>query len=154
MGGVLFQHVNQTITTKEFKKILEENPDSHMHWMLPDKYFVPKHYHITEVGKVRKDYIDCGGTVRSKESCVLQVWVHDDADHRLKTDKLADIIRLAEGILGSDDLPVEIEYEQGVVSQYPIGGFEPTPSGPLFYLGAKHTACLAPDKCGVGNGCC
>ena len=55
MGGVLFQHVNQTMTTKEFKKILEENPDSHMHWMLPDKSFVPKHYHMTEVGNVRKD---------------------------------------------------------------------------------------------------
>ena len=25
---------------------------------------VPAHFHITEVGKIRKHYIDCGGTVR------------------------------------------------------------------------------------------
>jgi len=36
-----------------------------------------------------------------------------------------------------------------------IGGMEVTPSGLLFYLGTKHTACLAPEKCGVGDaGCC
>jgi hypothetical protein len=32
---------------------------------------VPTHYHITEVGKVQKDFIDCGGTVRSSTACVL-----------------------------------------------------------------------------------
>ena len=50
---------------------------------------------------------------------------------------------------------MEVEYEQGVISQYPIGGMEVTPSGLLFYLGTKHTACLAPEKCGVnGTNCC
>ena len=49
---------------------------------------------------------------------------------------------------------MEVEYEQGVISQYPIGGMEVTPSG-LLFLWAKHTACLAPEKCGVdGTGCC
>jgi hypothetical protein len=52
-------------------------------------------------------------------------------------------------------LPVEVEYEDTVVSQYPLAAAEPTPSGLLFHLGDKHTACLAPDKCGVGGtGCC
>ena len=123
--------------------------------MLPDKSFVPAHYHITEVGRVRKDFIDCGGTVRSTTSCVLQVWVADDRDHRLETTKLAGIMGVAAGLLGSDDLPVEVEYEEGVISQYPIGGMEVTPSGLLFHLGTKHTACLAPEKCKVGDsGCC
>jgi hypothetical protein len=32
---------------------------------------------------------------------------------------------------------------------------EVTPSGLLFYLGTKHTACLAPEKCRVGDtNCC
>jgi len=97
------------MTIKELKKILESNPDSRMHWILPDKSFVPDHYHITEVGRVRKDFVDCGGTVRSAASCVLQVWVADDADHRLKTDKLSKIMASAEGILESEDLPVEVE---------------------------------------------
>jgi len=31
---------------------------------------------------------------------------------------------------------------------------EVTPSGLLFHLGTKHTACLAPEKCGVNSGGC
>jgi hypothetical protein len=32
---------------------------------------------------------------------------------------------------------------------------EVTPAGLLFYLGTKHTACLAPEKCKVdGTNCC
>jgi hypothetical protein len=143
------------MTVKEFRDALASNPGTKMHWMLPDKSFVPAHYHITEVGKVRKDFIDCGGTVRSTMACVLQVWVANDVDHRLETTKLAKIMEVARPLLQSDDLPVDVEYEDAVVSQYPIGGAEITPGGILFYLGTKHTACLAPDRCGVGGtGCC
>jgi hypothetical protein len=107
------------------------------------------------VGRVQKDFIDCGGTVRSTKACVLQVWVANDVDHRLETTKLAGIMEIAAPLLHSEELPVEVEYEQGVISQYPIGGMEVTPSGLLFYLGTKHTACLAPEKCKVGDtGCC
>ena len=143
------------MTVKDLRAALAAHPGSKMHWMLPDQSFVPAHYHITEVGKVQKDFIDCGGTVRSAQSCLLQVWVANDTDHRLETTKLASIMQVAEQLLGSDELPVEVEYEDGVISQYPLGGGEYTPSGLLFYLGNKHTACLAPEKCGVdGSGCC
>jgi len=142
------------MTVKEFKALLAAHPGATMHWMLPDKSFVPQHYHITEVGRMRKDFIDCGGTIRSTNACVLQVWVASDVDHRLETTKLAAIMRVAAPLLGGDDLPVEVEYEEGVLSQYPVGGVEITPSGLLFHLGTKHTACLAPEKCGVGDGGC
>ena len=143
------------MTVKEFCAALANNPNAKMHWMLPDQSFVPAHYHITEVGRVQKDFIDCGGTVRSTTACVLQVWVANDVDHRLESSKLASIMDVAAPLLQSDELPVEVEYEEGVISQYPIGGMEVTPSGLLFYLGTKHTACLAPEKCKVGDtGCC
>lgn len=143
------------MTVKEFRAALASHPGVKMHWMLPDKSFAPVHYHITEVGRVQKDFIDCGGTVRSTQTCVLQVWVANDVDHRLETTKLANIMEIAAPLLQSDELPVEVEYEAGVISQYPIGGMEVTPSGLLFYLGTKHTACLAPEKCKVGDtGCC
>ena len=146
---------DQPMTVKEFRRALDDNPGVTMHWMLPDKSFVPVHYHITEVGRVRKDFIDCGGTIRSTTACVLQMWVANDADHRLESTKLATILRVAAPLLASDDLPVEVEYEEGVISQYPLGGVEVTPAGLLFYLGMKHTACLAPEKCKVGDtGCC
>jgi hypothetical protein len=143
------------MTVKEFCAALASNPNAKMHWMLPDKSFVPAHYHITEVGRVQKDFVDCGGTVRSTKTCVLQVWVANDVDHRLEATKLASILKIAAPLLQSNELPVEVEYEEGVISQYPIGGMEVTPSGLLFYLGTKHTACLAPEKCKVGDtGCC
>jgi hypothetical protein len=143
------------MTVRELRSILAVHADSKMHWMLPDRSFVPVHYHITEVGRVQKDFIDCGGTVRSVASCLLQVWVADDTDHRLETTKLAAIMQIAEPVLKSDDLPVEVEYEEEAISQYPIAGVEVTPAGLLFSLGTKHTACLAPEKCGVdGSGCC
>ncbi|NBT35643.1 MAG: hypothetical protein EBT03_08930 [Betaproteobacteria bacterium] len=138
----------------EFREILSAHPETKMHWMLPDKSFVPDHYHITEVGRVQKDFIDCGGTIRSLASCLLQIWVADDKDHRLQTTKLAKIMEVAGVVLKSDDLPVEVEYEEGTISQYPVAGVEVTPAGLLFYLGIKHTACLAPEKCGVGGGGC
>jgi protein-tyrosine-phosphatase len=142
------------MNVKEFRAVLEANPGVKMHFMLPDQSFVPAHYHITEIGRVQKDFIDCGGTVRSLTSCLLQIWVATDIDHRLESTKLAKIMEIARPLLKSDDLPVEVEYEDAVVSQYPLGGAEVTPSGILFYMGTKHTACLAPEKCGVGGEAC
>jgi len=139
-----------------FRELLSRHPGVPMHFMLPDGDFVPAHFHITEVGRVQKDFIDCGGTVRSVRSCLLQVWVANDLAHRLDTSKLAQIIRIAGPLLGDDDLPVEVEYEGEAISQFPLAAAEITPSGVLFHLGSKHTACLAPDQCGVPGepGCC
>jgi len=139
----------------DLRAVLAAHPEAKMHWMLPDKSFIPDHYHITEVGRLQKDFIDCGGTIRSLASCLLQIWVADDTDHRLLTTTLAKIMEVAGAVLQSDELPVEVEYEEGTISQYPVAGVEVTPAGLLFYLGTKHTACLAPEKCGVdGEGCC
>ena len=140
-----------------FLTVLSENPAAALHLMLPDGSFVPAHYHVTEVGRVHKDFIDCGGTTRSTTTCVLQVWVADDTDHRLDTTKLAKIIGLASPLLKTSDLPVEVEYENGVVSQYPVGATEITPSGVLLHLGSKDTACLVQDRCGIvaaDSACC
>lgn len=130
--------------------VLTGNPQAAIHLMLPDGSFVPAHFHVTEVGRVQKDFIDCGGTRRSATTSVLQVWVAEDTDHRLNTTKLAKIIQVGTPLFPSMTLPVEVEYEQGVVSQYPVHEAEVTPSGVLLHLGTKHTACLAPDRCGVG----
>lgn len=145
------------MTLDSFLAVLSQNAASPLHLMLPDQSFVPAHFHVTEVGRVQKDFIDCGGTVRSTIACVLQVWVADDRDHRLDTTKLASIMRLAAPVLRAGDLPVEVEYENGAVSQFPVTAAEVTPGGVLLHLGSKHTACLAPDRCGVGSpntSCC
>lgn len=138
------------MTVDTILAVLSDNPAAAVHLLLPDHSFMPAHFHVTEVGRVHKDFIDCGGTVRSATACVLQVWVAQDFDHRLDATKLAHIMRLASPLLKSGDLPVEVEYENGVVSQFPVIAAEAAPSGVLLYLGTKHTACLAQDRCGVG----
>jgi hypothetical protein len=35
-------------------------------FMLPNGSFVPEHFHVTEVGLVTKNFIDCGGKVGMK----------------------------------------------------------------------------------------
>jgi hypothetical protein len=132
-----------------FVTLLSENHSAALHLMLPDGSFVPAHFHVTEVGRVQKDFVDCGGTIRSSAACVLQVWVAQDVDHRLDSTKLISILKLAEPLLKSNDLPVEVEFDAGVISQYPVSAGEITPSGVLLQLGTKHTACLAMDRCGI-----
>lgn len=145
------------MTLDTFVAVLTENPRASLHLMLSDGSFVPAHFHVTEIGRVQKDFIDCGGTRRSTTACVFQVWVADDTDHRLDTTKLAKIIQTGTSLFPSMAVPVEVEYEQGTVSQYPVRQAEVTPSGVLLHLASKHTACLAQDRCGVvamESACC
>ena len=135
----------------ELKNILELNPDKGIDFILPDKTTIPAHFHITEVGYVHKDFIDCGGTTRAAASCVLQAWVADDKDHAITAGKLASILSLAGKILPSDDLSVEIEFESPYVSQFPIESADASGNQVVFTLTTKHTDCLAKEKCGIGS---
>ena len=137
------------MTVAELSAALLADPAASLHWMLPDGDFVPAHFHVTEVGRIQKDFIDCGGTTRSATTCQIQLWVSTDTDHRLTAGRFASSLKMAAPLLGSEELPVEVEYEAGTVSQYPLGGVERTPAGVLFHLCTKHTDCLAPDRCGV-----
>ncbi|MBA9075673.1 DUF6428 family protein [Rufibacter quisquiliarum] len=105
---------------------------------------VPDHFHVTEVGVVSKHFIDCGGTVRNEKVANFQLWDANDVDHRLKPQKLLNIIGLSEKTLGMEDLEVEVEYQSGTIGRYDLGH-----DGQRFVLLAKTTTCLAPDKCGV-----
>lgn len=137
------------MTHDQLLAALAATPDAALHLRLPDGSFVPAHFHVTEIGRVHKDFIDCGGTTRSTTSCVVQVWVASDTEHRLRSGKLAAILQMANSLLGDTPLPVEVEYEGDVVSQYPLEEILPTPAGLLLSLQGKHTDCLAKDKCGI-----
>jgi hypothetical protein len=141
----------------ELKAILEENPAKRIDFILPDKTAIPAHFHITEVGHVKKDFIDCGGTQRAVSSCVLQAWVtDDDKDHSLAAGKLGSILKLAGKILPSGDLPVEIEFESPYISVFPIESADSAGKTIVFQLATKHTDCLAKEKCGIESesSCC
>ena len=135
------------MTITEFKFHLRQNPDAALRFLHADGGLIPVHAHITEVGRVEKTFIDCGGTVRELRSCLLQIWVADDTEHRLTPGKLADILDRAAAILRSDDLPVEIEYEDFLVSQFPVAAAEAADGALVFALVTKHTDCLAKELC-------
>ena len=143
---------------KDLTKLLDDHKEAALYIMLPSGDFVPDHFHVTEVGRVQKNFIDCGGTRRESVSCLLQAWTAHDVEHRLVAGKLAKILKLGEKVLESDELSVEVEYGADVASQYAVTDVEVTPKGLLFVLTGKRTDCLAPDKCGVskckGGGCC
>lgn len=111
---------------------------------LPDGSLVPRHFHVTEVGRVNRHFIDCGGTVRNEDVINFQLWNANDYDHRLHPDKLLKIVELSERILGLDDLEIEVEYQGETIQKFGLD-FD----GTDFLLTTKQTDCLAKDKCGI-----
>lgn len=110
---------------------------------LPNGELVPNHFHVTEVGRISKYFIDCGGTVRYEEVANLQLWNANDYDHRLHPEKLLKIIELSEKSLSIDDnLEVEVEYQGQSIEKYRLD-FD----GKNFLLTGKRTDCLAGKKC-------
>jgi len=133
----------------ELKSLLSENADRHFRIRLPDGDAIALSFHVTEVGHVRKTFLDCGGKRRETETCQLQVWVGEDYDHRIETGKMAGILEKGKAVLPDDSVPVEIEYEDRVISQYTITGHEITGDAVILALAHKQTECLAPELCGL-----
>ncbi len=147
----------------EFKIALATK--SKLVFQLPTGEIVPKHFHVTEVGKIQKNFIDCGGVQRMEERINFQLWTADDVDHSLRPDKLINIIELAEKQLGLSNVEIEVEYQSSTIGKYGLAD-----GGDSFQLTALQTDCLAKDNCGVpeekikvelganscapGSGCC
>ena len=111
---------------------------------LPNGELVPSHFHVTEVGKVTKHFIDCGGTERKESVVNFQLWEENDYDHRLHPEKLVRIIELSERVLGIEDLEIEVEYQGTTIGKYGLDF-----NGTNFLLTTKVTDCLAKDNCGI-----
>jgi hypothetical protein len=118
-------------------------------FQLPNGDLVPSYFHVTEVGKITKHFIDCGGTVRNEEVVNFQLWSANDYDHRLHPEKLVKIIELSEKVLKIEDLEIEVEYQAEIEALQTIGKFGLDFDGKNFLLTSKQTDCLAKDKCGI-----
>ena len=125
-----------------FKQTLRELDT--LKFQLPNGQFVPANFHITEVGNVTRNYMDCGGLLRQENKLNLQLWVASDTDHRLKPNSVLNILQLAEKQLGYSNLELEVEYQQSTIGRYKLA-FD----GAVFQLINTQTACLAPDQCGI-----
>jgi len=126
----------------EIKPLLTKHKE--LSFQLPDGTLVPEHFHVTEVGKVARHFIDCGGTERKEEAINFQLWVADDYSHRLHPEKLLHIIELSEKILGLNDAPIEVEYQGKTIQRFGL-----VFDGERFLLTGKQTDCLAKENCGI-----
>ncbi len=131
----------------EVKAILGKNSERKLKFILPTGTSIPLHAHVTDIARVDKKFIDCGGAVRSESFCRLQTWFADDTDHRIGAEMLLKILGKASSFLESDDLEVDVEYEAPFVSQFPIASIEAEGEHLVIRLGIRHTACLAEDRC-------
>ncbi|WP_027384362.1 DUF6428 family protein [Epilithonimonas caeni] len=130
------------MTLEQIKEILLtlENVE----FQLENGTFVPEHFHVTEIGIINKNFIDCGGTIRNEKVVNFQLWNADDYEHRLKPRKLLNIINLSEEKLGIENSEIEVEYQADTIGKYDLGF-----NGQHFILKNKTTACLAQDACGI-----
>lgn len=129
----------------KLSKIKEILPSlDNVQFQLENKTFVPSHFHVTEVGIITKHFIDCGGTIRNEQVVNFQLWNANDFDHRLKPQKLLNIIKLSEKKLGIEDFEIEVEYQNETIGKYDLEF-----NGENFVLKNKTTACLANDVCGI-----
>lgn len=152
---ILKQEYRWGMKLKDLKSTLALHPESRPRFIMPDGRVFPAHFHITEVGHVAKRFIDCGGRLHDKaDTCLLQTYVADDLEHRLNAGTFAKILQLGQQVLPHDDLEVEVEYEDGSITQSPLTDAKFTGQFVDLQLGEKHTDCLAKEKCGIDGECC
>ena len=143
-----------TMTIQELETVLRQHPEAGVRFVLPDGGLIPIHAHVTEVGRVDKRFVDCGGVRRNESHCLLQTWVADDEHHRLNAGKLAGIIGKGMEVLEDGSLSVQIEYEEDLVSQFPLQSVSQDEGALYLHTGFRHTDCLAKELCLPGSGCC
>lgn len=115
-----------------------------VNFKLPTGAYVPENFHVTEIGLIIKNFIDCGGTIRTEKVVNFQLWNANDTEHRLKPQKLLNIISLSQQKLGIGNYDVEVEYQTDTIGKYNLHY-----NGKDFLLTPKQTACLASDACRV-----
>lgn len=113
-------------------------------FVLPNGDFVPRHYHLTEIGLATKSFLDCGGSKHTDKKVTLQLWTSIDYNHRLKADKFLNIINTSLPLFEGEDLDVEVEYQSDTIGKYELGF-----NGNSFELLGTKTDCLATELCGI-----
>lgn len=135
-------HYPPIMKLSAFKTILSQLDE--ISFQLPTGELVPRHFHVTEVGKVTKHFVDCGGVERLETVVNFQLWEANDYDHRLHPEKLLSIIELSEKKLGIGDLEIEVEYQGRTIGKYALDY-----RAGSFQLVSTATACLAIDACNI-----
>ncbi len=140
----------------DLQSALAANPERFPRFVLPDGDCIPAHAHVTEVGHVVRNFIDCGGLTGKEEKVVLQTHVGNDTDHRLRSERFAKILQLGNRVIPNADLNVDVEYDCCVVAQYPIAEAQPRGQYLDLILERARTQCRARERrqAETAGGCC
>jgi hypothetical protein len=146
---------------QEFKQITQNNPAKEIKIYLPNGEIIPEHFHLTDIGTIAHNFIDCGGVVGSNSWVQIQLWVADDKDHRITTTTISKIITASEKILqNSDSEEIVIEYQHSdSATKYNVVNIN-VGDNITINLGVINTTCLEiernpnTDKCGNNSSCC
>jgi hypothetical protein len=131
----------------ELKAHLARNPELPVRFKFEKGDSIPAHAHVTEVARIDKQFVDCGGTFRNQSLCRLQTWVSDDYNHRLKAGVLLKILDKGANFLQTEDIEVDVEHELEYITQSPISSAGPDDGEMAIHLESRPTDCLAKEKC-------
>lgn len=148
---------------KELTTAIAQHPHTFPRFVLPDGDCIPAHAHVTEIGYVVKNFIDCGGVSGNERKVVLQTHVGKDTEHRLRSDRFSKILEVGSRVLPDEQLEVEVEYDCCVVAQYPISQVKREGTHLDIILQRGRTQCRARERreaatseacCGATAACC
>ncbi len=151
----------------EFTSALSEQTSA-ISILLPTGAEVPAHFHITDVGVITHDMIDCGGQHSTTQHVQAQLWLGEDTEHRMSAKTLSGILGASQSIFdkfaGIESAPVHIEYQlNSTISKYMVESVESGCCGVTIHLSNVHAVCLElernPESTMCGNdanssGCC
>jgi Family of unknown function (DUF6428) len=140
----------------DLQTVLRQNPTKVSRFVLPGRGYIPEHAHVTEVGHVVRTFVDCGGLSGREEKVLLQTHVGEDREHRLRSDRLDQILELSHRVLPHADLEVDVEYDCCVLAQYPIARAMSHGDYVDLILERGRTQCRARERRhkATGDSCC
>jgi hypothetical protein len=100
--------------------LLNLNPTSRLKFILSPAAS-PVDIQVLEIAYAQRDYIDASGVSRSTVSCILysQIAENDQKPRTLIGSQLLSLFAMAEKILPSDELAVEVEFaNKGVAAHF------------------------------------
>ena len=150
-----------SLSYQEFISLLQKNSDLLLTFYLPDKQKISEHFHLTEVGFVQGNFVDCGGVGRIEKSVQLQLWLGKDKAHFINPEAFLKILKIVEqknpDATSYYNKKLLIEYDHGTVIRYEIGSYQIRNGYLEFFLTSQKTECRAMSRAACGqkqSACC
>lgn len=156
---------SQRLKWKDFKNMLQQQPDLRLQFQYEINKFVDASYHITEIKQAVITSVDCGGMLNEWTEVILQLWEPDEKQQQvaMQVDKALAIISLVESTLPLTERAItKIEYGNAYFPTRQMYPVDVTISGPnlVVNLYAGETQCKAINRGGscntsdTGEECC